>query len=179
MARRATALLALLLAAPLHAQTFVDVIDPAGNPSLWGLEWVDGTLYATNTLGDEIITVDLATGAVATVASLSFDPRGIAWDGTNWRVSTGFDSSSPMINTVDGTGAIVGSIPAPGELTHGLEIRGGTLLAAQAFPNPDAAIRALDPATGALLGTIPFPETQPGGVTFIDNNTIWATNVCA
>ena len=170
--------LLLCTAAPaLHAQTYVDVIDPAGTPPLWGLEWRDGALYATNTNPDQLVQIDLETGAVSVVASLSFDPRGVAWDGTHWRVSTGFDSSDPRINTVDGAGTIVGSIPAPGALTHGLTLHDGLLFAAQAYPDPDAALRGLDPATGAILETVAFPQTQPGGIAFIDENTLWATNV--
>jgi hypothetical protein len=172
--------LALFLAATapaLRAQTFVDVIDPAGNPSLWGLEWRSGALYATDTFPDRIVQIDLTTGAVTQVAALTFDPRGLAWDGTNWRVSTGFDTSDPRINTVDASGTVVGSIPAPGELTHGLEFRGGLLFAAQAYPDPEAALHGLDPADGSIEETIPFPSTQPGGIAFVDDNTLWATNV--
>ncbi|MDX1420880.1 MAG: PQQ-binding-like beta-propeller repeat protein [Rubricoccaceae bacterium] len=169
--------LLLLAASSAPAQTFVDVIDPEGNPSLWGLEWVDGELYAANTSTDQIVRVDLATGALTPVVDLSFDPRGIAWESPNWRVSTSFDSSDPRINTVDGTGAIIGSIPAPGELMHGLEMRGPCVIAAQAFPNEEAAIHGLDPVTGEIDFTYPFPETQPGGITFEDGSTFWATNV--
>jgi outer membrane protein assembly factor BamB len=173
----AFALLLIALAPTLRAQTFVDVIDPVGNPSLWGLTWRDGTLYATDTNPDRIVQIDRTTGTVTQVAALTFDPRGIAWDGQNWRISTGFDTSDPRINTVDASGAVVGSIPAPGELTHGLELHDGLIFAAQAYPDPEAALHGLDPADGAIEETIPFPSTQPGGIAFVDENTLWATNV--
>ncbi|MDX1438565.1 MAG: choice-of-anchor D domain-containing protein, partial [Rubricoccaceae bacterium] len=166
-----------LVASPVFAQTYVDVIDPAGNPSLWGLEWRDGFLYATNTADDNVIQIDPKTGAVSVATSLDFDPRGVAWDGTNWRVSTSFDSSAPEIHTIAPDGTNLGSIPAPGQLTHGLTLHDGLLFAAAAHPNETARIAGLDPTTGAENETIDFPETQPGGIAFIETNTFWATNV--
>src|SRR5690606_41701490 len=107
--------LLLCTAAPaLHAQTYVDVIDPAGTPPLWGLEWRDSALYATNTNPDQLVHIDLQTAAVSVVASLSFDPPGVAWAATHWRVSSRFDSSDHRTNTVDGAGTIVASIPSTG-----------------------------------------------------------------
>lgn len=171
------ALTALLVNTSALSQTFVDVIDPVGNPSLWDLEWLDGSLYATNTSDDNVLEIDLVAETTSPVFSLSFDPRGLAWDGTNWRVSTGFDSSSPEIHTISPTGTNLGTIPAPSELTHGLELNDGLLFASRAYPDVDAAIAGVDPTTGAENETIDFPETQPGGIAFIDANTFWATNV--
>ncbi len=170
-------LFALAAVLPLRAQTYVDVIDPTGAPSLWGLEYRDGFLYATDTSDDRVIRIDPETGAVTTEFSVGFDPRGIAWDGTNWRVSTGFDSSDPRIYTYAPDGTVLGSIPAPGALTHGLTLHDGLLFAAQAYPDPDAAFRGLDPADGSLEETVAFPHTQPGGIAFTALNTLWATNV--
>ncbi|HYE94876.1 MAG TPA: choice-of-anchor D domain-containing protein, partial [Rubricoccaceae bacterium] len=172
-----TFVLAALAAAGARAQTYVDVIDPAGNPALWGLEWRAGALYATDTNPDRLVQVDLTTGAVTQEFTLSFDPRGLAWDGTNWRISTGFDTSSPLIYTLSPTGTNLGSIPAPSALTHDLQLHDGRLFAAKAYPDNEASVVGVDPATGAVLETIPFPSTQPGGIAFLDTNTFWVTNV--
>ncbi|HEX8386670.1 MAG TPA: choice-of-anchor D domain-containing protein, partial [Rubricoccaceae bacterium] len=166
----------LFAAAAAHAQTYVGVIDPEGTPSLHDLDWRDGALYATDTNPDRLLRIDPTTGAVAVVAPLAFDPRGLAWDGAAYRISTGFDQSSPLVYTVNGSGAITGQIPAPSALTNGLTFFGGRLFAAKAFPDTEAAIVGLDPATGTVVETIPFPSTQPTGVAFLNDGTLWATN---
>lgn len=166
----------VLVAASAHAQTYVGVIDPEGTPSLHDLDWRDGALYATDTNPDRLLRIDPVTGAVTAPVALSFDPRGLAWDGTAYRISTGFDSSSPLIHTVNAAGAITGQIPAPSALTNGLTFFGGRLFAARAFPDTEAAIVGLDPATGAVVETIPFPSTQPTGIAFLNDGTLWATN---
>ena len=178
MPLRAAALAVLALAAslPALAQTYVDVIDPEGTPTIHDLDWRDGALWATDTNPDRILRIDAATGTVTVQATLGFDPRGLAWDGTNYRVSTGFDSSSPEIFTVSPTGASLGSIPAPSALTNGLAFFDGLLWAANAYPDAGASLVGLNPATGAVVETVAFPSTQPTGIAFLNDGTLWASN---
>jgi hypothetical protein len=174
--RSAFALALLLVAAAAHAQTYVGVVDPAGDPSLHDLDWRDGALWATDTNPDRLIRIDPATGAVTSAVALAFDPRGLAFDGVASRISTGFDQSSPLIYTVNAAGATTGQIPAPSALTNGLTFFGGRLFAARAYPDDQAALVGLDPATGAVLETIPFPSAQPTGIAFLNDGTLWASN---
>lgn len=178
MSVRATTLLILALwaAAPALAQTYVGVIDPEGTPTLHDLDWRDGALYATDTNPDRILRIDATTGAVVVQGALSFDPRGLAWDGTNYRVSTGFDTSNPEIFTVSPTGTSLGSVPSPTALANGLTFFDGLLWVAKAHPDPEASIVGINPATGAVVETIPFPSTQPTGIAFLGDGTLWASN---
>ncbi|HEX8386384.1 MAG TPA: choice-of-anchor D domain-containing protein, partial [Rubricoccaceae bacterium] len=152
------------------------MIDPTGTPSLHDLDWRDGALWATDTNPDRLVRIDPATGDLTAPVALSFDPRGLAYDGTANRVSTGFDTSSPLIYTVNAAGTITGQTPAPSALTNGLTFFGGRLFAARAYPDDQAAIVGLDPATGAVVETIPFPAAQPTGIAFLNDGTLWASN---
>lgn len=172
---RLATLLFLLLSPLAVAQTYVGVIDPAGDPSLHDLDWRDGTLYATETGSDRIVTI-APDGTVATATALGFDPRGVAWDGTDYRVSTGFDTSSPEILTLSTSGMQVGTLPSPTALANGLTFHDGLLWVAKAYPDDEASIVGVDPATGAEIETIAFPSTQPTGIAFLGDGTLWASN---
>jgi len=171
------ALLASLLvtAAAPAAQTYVGVIDPAGDPSIHDLEWRNGELWATEGIGDRMIEIDLTTGAIVQNIITTFDPKGLAWDGSNWRVSEGF-TSSPDIFTITPVGAVVGMIPAPSQLTNGLAYHEGLIFAGHAYPDAEASIRGVDPGSGAVVETIDFPSTQPTGIAFTGPSTFWASN---
>lgn len=176
MSFRHTVLLLTLLASGASAQTYVGFFDPAGDPILHDLDWRDGTLYATDLRDDRIVSFDISTGGVTPEAALGVDPRGLAWDGAAYRVSTGFDSSDPEIVTVSEDGTQTGSIPAPSDLTNGLTFHDGLLWAARAYPDDQAAIVGLDPASGDIVETIAFPSTQPTGIAFLGDGTLWASN---
>ncbi len=176
MLRRYTWIIALaFLAAAPRAQTYVDVIDPEGTPTIHDLEWRNGELWATDRLGDRMIQIDLETGAILQNVVPGFEPVGLAWDGSNWRVSEGF-TSSPDIFTVTPAGAVVGMIPALSQLTNGLAFHEGLLFSGHAYPDSAASIRAANPVSGAQVERIAFPSTQPTGVAFTGPNTFWAAN---
>ena len=106
----------------------------------------------------------------------------MTWDGEDFRLSESF-TSSPEIFRVSPAGAVLDQIPAPSNLSNGLaffvtpfEGKEG-LWVAKAYPDDEAALVAVDPANGDVLETIPFPSTQPGGIAFIDDQTLWTTNV--
>ncbi|MEM6327327.1 MAG: choice-of-anchor D domain-containing protein [Bacteroidota bacterium] len=175
--RLATLALALCCLAPtVAAQAYVRAIDPVGDPLLHGLDWRDGILYATETRDNRIVTLNLSTRQVETVVDLPFQPRGVAVDAERFRVSTDFDASDPAIGTVAADGSVEGSIPAPSPLTNGLTFHDGLLWASRAFPDDQAAIVGLDPASGAVVETVPFPSTEPAGIAFLGDGTLWATN---
>lgn len=165
-----------LWAGASRAQTYVRVIDPEGTPSLHDLDWRDGALWATDTGADRVVRIDPATGAVSQPTPLSFDPRGVAWDGAAYRISTGFDTSDPRVFTVSPSGTTLGSVPAPSALTNGLTFFDGLLWGANAYPDAGASLVGVDPATGAVVETIPFPSTQPTGIAFLNDGTLWASN---
>ncbi len=106
----------------------------------------------------------------------------MAWDGENFRLSESF-TSSPEIFRITPAGAVLDQIPAPSNLSNGLaffvtpfEGKEG-LWVAKAYPDDEAAIVGVDAATGDVVEIIPFPSTQPGGIAFIDDQTLWTTNV--
>ncbi|MEM1055892.1 MAG: choice-of-anchor D domain-containing protein [Bacteroidota bacterium] len=169
-------LVALATATVGTAQTYVRVIDPEGSPLIHGLDWREGRLYITDTRINRIAVVDVEAGGLTQVVGLAFDPRGLAFDGTDYRLSTGFDSSDPQILAISENGDQTGSLLAPSELTNGLTFHDGLLWAANAFPDETASIVGLDPATGAVTETIPFPSTQPTGIAFLGDGTLWVSN---
>ena len=176
MLRRYAGIAALvLIAVAPRAQTYVDVIDPEGNPTIHDLEWRNGELWATDRFGDRMVEIDLETGAIVQNIVPGFEPVGLAWDGSNWRVSEGF-TSSPDIFTVTPAGAVVGMIPALSQLTNGLAYHEGLLFSGHAYPDSAASVRAADPITGAQVERIAFPSTQPTGVAFTGPNTMWVAN---
>ena len=68
-------MLPLLAAASTGAQTYVDVIDPEGNPTIHDLAWRNGELWATDRLGDRMVrprrAAKRADNFIAEVTALS------------------------------------------------------------------------------------------------------------
>jgi hypothetical protein len=178
----ALALLSALLLLPLaaRAQTYVEFFEIPGNPALHGLDVHDGFLWAAVRSSTEprLLQIDPADGSVVGTVPLGgdFTPLGVTWDGTNVRVSESF-TSSPEVFTVSPAGEVIGQIPAPSQLSNGLAFHDGTLFVAKAYPDDEAAIVGVDPATGDVTETIAFPSTQPGGIAFLGDGTFWTTNV--
>ncbi len=178
----AVALVALAL--PARAQTFVEFFPTDGDPGLHGLDYHDGALWAAvrSSSDPRILQLDPADGTTLSTVSLAVDftPVGVTWDGTDFWLSESF-TSSPELFRVSASGDLLGSIPAPSDLSNGLAWRDGpsgdTLWVAKADPNDEASLVAVDPADGAELRTLPFPETQPAGIAFLGDGTLWASNV--
>ncbi|MDX1531114.1 MAG: choice-of-anchor D domain-containing protein, partial [Rhodothermales bacterium] len=175
------ALVPLLLLAPAaSAQTFVEYFEIPGAPTLHGLDYHDGFLWAAVRSSTEprLLQLDPADGSVVATVPIdgAFSPLGVTWDGTDFWVSRTFSPSASVFR-VSPTGEVLGQIPAPSALTNGLAWQGGTLWAAKAYPDDEAALVAVDPADGSVLDTVPFPSTQPGGIAFLDATTVWTTNV--
>ena len=125
-----------------------------------GLAFDGAFLYLVNDVGGDqrVYRVDRNTGA----GSFAFvapgdDSEGIAFDGTNLRISGG----NGLIYTVDRlTGAVLGSIPAPG-FVDGLAFGNGKLYATS---TTELQVYELDPATGAI--TAQFASAGHDGLEF-------------
>ncbi|UCD05642.1 MAG: hypothetical protein JSV98_11155, partial [candidate division WOR-3 bacterium] len=96
---------------------------------------------------------------------------GMAWDGTNlWLGSDGLD----RIYKMDTLGNVLDSFPAPNTTATGMCFDGTYLWCAD---GGTIRIYKLDPATGAILDSIPGPGTGASceGLAWM-NDTIWNTN---
>jgi outer membrane protein assembly factor BamB len=158
----------LILAAPARAQTYIKFFELPGDPSLHGLDYHDGFLWAAvrSSSDPRLLQIDPADGSVLSTIPLGEDfptPLGVTWDGANFRVSESF-TSSPEVFTVSPAGAVLSQISAPSQLSNGLALHDGTLFVAKAYPDDEAALVGVDPADGAVTETIAFPSTQPGGL---------------
>ena len=179
--RYVLALVAFLLGSAAHAQTYVEFFEIPGNPTLHGLDYHDGALWAVvrSSSDPRILQIDPADGSVLSSLALGEafpTPLGLAWDGENFRISESF-TSSPEIFRVSPEGTLLDQIVAPSDLSNGLTFYDGALWVAKAYPDEEAAIVAVDPTNGDVLETVPFPSTQPGGIAFLDDDTFWTTNV--
>ena len=165
---------------PARAQTYVEFFEIPGNPTLHGLDFHDGFLWAAVRSSPEprIVQIDPADGSIVATLSLAgdFTPLGVTWDGENFRVSESF-ASTPEIFRVSPAGTVLDQVPAPSQLSNGLAFHDGALWVAKAYPDDEAAIVAVDPVNGDVLETVPFPSTQPGGLAFVEDAAFWTTNV--
>ncbi len=172
------ALCCLLLAGTARAQTYVEFFELPGDPSLHGLDYHDGSLWVSVRSSSEprILQLDPDDGSVVSTISLSVVPVGVTWDGAAFWVSER-STSTPELFRVGTDGTVLDQIPAPSQLSNGLAWRDDTLWVANAFPDAGASLVGVDPADGSALGEIPFPSTQPAGIAFLGDGTLWTTNV--
>lgn len=185
MTHRYTLLLLPLLLALLppsaRAQSYVTYFEIPGNPSMHGLDYHDGYLWAAVRSSTEprILQIDPESGELVASIDLpgfSGSPLGVAWDGEAFWLSRNF-TSAPRLYRYSTEGELLADIPAPSQLSNGLAFHDGLLWVAKAYPDPEASLVAVDPTDGTELEVLPFPETQPGGIAFLGDGTLWATNV--
>jgi len=174
-------LLGFALAPSLSAQTYSHFYEVPGNVFLHDLTFHDGYVWAadrSSATGPRIIKIDPDNGQfVETIAvNVEFSITGLTFDGEHFWVSRTFTSSNNRIYKIDGNGNVVDDIPAPSPLSNGLAWYDGDLWVSRANPNDQAGHVRLDPADGTELSAISSPWTQPAGMAFIGDGTMWATN---
>jgi outer membrane protein assembly factor BamB len=158
------ALLGNFSASVVNAATIVAHFDTAsyGAIDAEGLAFDGSFLWLLNDVGADqrVYRVDPVSGA-GTFAFIApgDDPEGIAFDGTNLRISGG----NGLIYTVDRiTGAVLGSVPVPTFQIDGLAFGAGRLYASSTSPE---IVYELDATTGAV--TAQFATAGGDGLEYI------------
>lgn len=171
----------LLLSLPATAQTFVDFQPVEGNPHVHGLFFKDGDLWGVHraSSNQRVIQIDPTSGNIENELALqdlgSITIVAGAWDGNEFWISRTSTSNAPIFRFND-DGELVGQIPTPSQLNFGIAWHNGDLWVSRAHPNDVAGLMHLDPETGDLLEYMPTPETQPAGMAFMGDGTVWVTN---
>jgi glutamine cyclotransferase len=135
---------------------------------LFGLEWVDGFLWATSSSDKILNKLDPINGTVLDQIAVPDASRtsGLAWDGSTFWTT---DPTADAIHRVDLSGNILKSINAPSGGSVGLAYDGSSLWDVD-WSSDD--LHKIDPADGSVLLTLPVPDTRAAGTAW-DDQYIW------
>jgi hypothetical protein len=144
-----------------------DVINSFPAPTeAFGLEWVDGYLWATSSGYGILYKIDPTDGTVLKEIDYSGYYSGLAWDGNAFWVT---DAAYDVIDKIDTLGDVIFSFDAPSTGSVGLTWD-GTYLWDVDFN--DNQLHKIDPADGSVLTTLPSPDPRPAGVAW-DGRYLW------
>ncbi|MGB2959483.1 MAG: T9SS type A sorting domain-containing protein [Bacteroidota bacterium] len=134
----------------------------------FGLEWVDGFIWATCHYDKILNKLDPIHGTVLDQIAVPEASRttGLAWDGSAFWIT---DAGADVINKVDLSGAILMTFDAPSSGSVGLACDGAYLWDVDWVSDE---LHKIDPADGSVLLTLPAPDSRPAGTAW-DGQHIW------
>ena len=134
----------------------------------FGLEWVDGFVWATCPSDKMLVKLDPMNGTVLDqiVVPAASRTSGLAWDGSAFWIT---DATADVISKVDLSGNILMSFDAPSTGSVGLAWDGAYLWDVDWVSEE---LHKIDPADGSVLLTLPAPDSRPAGVAW-DGQYIW------
>lgn len=145
------------------------IITDIGTP--FGLDFYLGTLYSSDDVANNVVTINTITGVHSDVFNLSpgyTQPRGFTTDGTNFYLTNDQPTTTKVIYYLpDGTyvGEWAAPDTAPRDLTYDgtyLWLVGGT----------NQKIYQLNKTTGAVITSFASPGTLPTGLAW-DGTNLW------
>ena len=173
------AFIGLVLVPTAMSQTVVNVL-PATDGA-WGLDYHDDHLWLGDDRDGFLRKIDPADGAILAVLPTPYDENhisyganhGVAWDGSGFWVAG--DYGKDWLYKVAIDGAFLDTLATPADAIGGLSFDGTYLLVTRYYPNDQADILRVDPATGAIVGApIPTQGQQPFGIAYdTSDDTIW------
>jgi hypothetical protein len=141
---------------------------PFAVTDLFGLEWVDGFLWATASADKILNKLDPIHGSVLDQIAVPDASRtsGLAWDGRSFWVT---DATADVINKVDLSGSILTSFKAPAGGSVGLAWDGMYLWDVDFMSDE---LHKINPIDGSVLLTLPAPDSRPAGTAW-DGKYLW------